>query len=49
MGEMKFCGDLVEGQDMLGWVENLMGMGCVCVCVGGVLQVTQCFNNLGSC
>ena len=35
MGEMKFCGDLVEGQDMLGWVENLMGMGCVGVCVWG--------------
>ena len=28
MGEMKFCGGLVEGQDMLGWVGNLIGMGC---------------------
>ena len=27
---MKFCGGLVEGQDMLGWVGNLIGMGCVC-------------------
>ena len=45
MGGMKFCGGLVEGWDMLGWVRNLIGMGCVCVCGGGVLQVTQRFNN----
>ena len=36
---MKFCGGLVEGQDMLGWVGNLIGMGCVCVWGGEGYQL----------
>ena len=38
VGEKKFCGGFVEGQDMLGWVRNLIGMGCVCVGGG------RCYN-----